>query len=103
MNTLAVENETASGTKPVEDMDHGELKIRLLELHRGGRLVPYPHGKVMGHAKRLKAGCPTAYDLSTVRRLIINARYDSSDDPVILIDLDDNPDDDEMALNYAEF
>ena len=98
---------TASGCLAVEAMDHGELKDRLLYLHRAGRLVPYPHKLVMGHAKRLKAGCPTANDLSTVRRLIADARYDDEDSSVVLIDDDDGGEASrekaEKATNYEEF
>ena len=90
---------TASGCLTVEAMDHGELKNRLLYLHRGGRLVPYPHDLVMGLAKRLKAGCPTPNDISTVRRLIADARYDDEDSSVVLIDDDDG---DEAARDKAE-
>ncbi len=96
-------NTTANGSLTVEAMDHGELKNRLLYLHRNGRIAPYPHNLVMGHAKRLKAGCPTEKDLSTVRRLIIDARQ-SADDPVVLIDEgDDETEHFSQNPTYAEF
>ena len=96
---------TVSGCLTVEAMDHGELKDRLLYLHRGGRLAPYPHNLVMGHAHRLKIGRPTANDLSTVRRLIADARYDDEDSSVVLIDDEDDSSSKarEMAENHAEF
>ncbi len=96
-------NTTANGSLTVNAMDHGELKNHLLYLHRNGRIAPYPHKLVMGHARRLKAGCPTAKDLSTVRRLITGARYDSDDEPVVLIDEGDNPADREREIDHAEF
>ena len=97
---------TATGILAVEAMDHGELKDRLLHLHRGGRLVPYPHNLVMGLAHRLKIGCPTANDLSTVRRLIADARYHDGSEPVDLIDRSDSEASREKAKkaeNYEEF
>ena len=84
-------------------MDHGELKNRLLYLHRGGRLVPYPHDLVMGLAHRLKIGRPTPNDISTVRRLIADARYDDEDSSVVLIDDDDGEAAREKAENFKEF
>ena len=87
-------------------MAHGELKNRLLHLHRGGRLVPYPHDLVMGLAHRLKIGRPTPNDISTVRRLIADARYDDGSEPVDLIDRSDSEaarEEAEKAENYEEF
>ena len=94
---------TANDCLAVEAMDHGELKNRLLYLHRGGRLVPYPHDLVMGLAHRLKIGRPTPNDISTVRRLIADARYDDEDSSVVLIDDDDGEAAREKAENYEEF
>ena len=97
---------TASGILAVEAMDHGELKNRLLYLHRGGRLVPYPHDLVMGLAHRLKIGHPTPNDISTVRRLIADARYHDDSEPVDLIDRSDSEaarEKAEKTTNYEEF
>ena len=87
-------------------MDHGELKNRLLHLHRAGRLVPYPHNLVMGLAHRLKIGRTTPNDISTVCRLIADARYDGDSEPVDLIDRDDGEAGREKTAkieNYEEF
>ncbi len=93
MNTLAVDN-----------MDLEEVRTRLLDAFRAGRLSIDLKGVVLGFARAMKGKKgPSPRQIEIARKLVREIRSMDGSEPVSLLDDDDNPADDEMALNYAEF
>ncbi len=93
MNTLAVDN-----------MELEEVRTRLLDAFRNGRLSIDLKGVVLGFARAMKGKKgPSVRQIEVARKLVREIRYHDGSEPVDLIDRDDSPADHERAKNYAEF
>ncbi len=93
MNTLAVDN-----------MELEEVRTRLLDAFRNGRLSIDLKGVVLGFARAMKRkNGPSPRQIEVARKLVREIRYHDGSEPVDLIDRDDNPAGREQRLNHAEF
>ncbi len=90
-------------TLAVEKMDVEEIKVRLLEAFRKGRLSIDLKGFVLGFARTMKRGTPSIKQIETARKLVREIRHHDGTEPVDLIDRDDNETARDMAENYREF
>ena len=112
MNTLALEDETANGSTPIEKMPDKWLQLMLLDGLRGGKCgVKGDHDWKMTMAfacavsreETGKGKGPSVKVRNLARQVYRGFRYATADEPIDLIDLGDNPECDEMDLNHAEF
>ena len=88
----------------VEQMDLEEVRTRLLDAFRNGRLSIDLKGVVLGFAKAMKGKKgPSLRQIEIARKLVREIRYHDGSEPVSLLDDDDNPAGQEHDENYAEF
>ncbi len=87
----------------VEKMDLEEVKVRLLDAFRNGRLSIDLKGVVLGFARAMKRGNPSPRQIEIARKLVGEIRYHDGSEPGDLIDRKDNEAGREMARNYKEF
>ncbi len=93
MNTLAVDN-----------MDLEEVRTRLLDAFRNGRLSIDLKGVVLGFARAMKGKKgPSPRQIEIARKLVREIRSMDGTEPVILLDDGDNPVGREQSVNYADF
>ncbi len=93
MNTLAVDN-----------MELEEVRTRLLDAFRNGRLSIDLKGVVLGFARAMKGKKgPSPRQIEIARKLVREIRYHDGSEPVDLIDAGDNDAGHEQAVNYAEW
>ena len=90
-------------TLPAEKMDLEEVRIRLLDAFRNGRLSIDLKGVVLGFARAMKRGNPSPRQIEIARKLVREIRYHDGSEPVDLIDRDDDDAAIEQAKNYDEF
>ncbi len=93
MNTLAVDN-----------MELEEVRTRLLDAFRNGRLSIDLKGVVLGFARAMKGKKgPTPRQIEVARKLVREIRSMDGTEPTSLLDDGDNPANQEQELNFAEF
>ena len=90
--------------KPRREMDLEEVRIKLLDAFRNGRLTLDLKGFVLGFASAMKGKKgPSARQVEIARKLVREIKYHDGTEPVELIDQDDNEAGRETANDYAEF
>ncbi len=88
----------------VEQMDLEEVRTRLLDAFRNGRLSIDLKGVVLGFARAMKGKKgPSPRQIEVARKLVREIRYHDGSEPVDLLDREDNETAREKAENYAEF
>ena len=88
----------------VEEMDLEEVRTRLLDAFRNGRLSIDLKGVVLGFARAMKGKKgPSPRQIEIARKLVREIRYHDGSEPVDLIDRGDNEAGHEQAKNYKEF
>ncbi len=87
----------------VEKMDLEEVRTRLLDAFRNGRLSIDLKGVVLGFARAMKRGQPSPRQIEVARKLVREIRYHDGSEPGDLLDRDDNEAGREMAKNYEDF
>ena len=91
----------------VDKMDLEEVRTRLLDAFRNGRLSIDLRGVVLGFAKAMKGKKgPSPRQIEIARKLVREIRYHDGTEPVDLIDRSDNEaarEDAEKVENYEEF
>ena len=88
----------------VEEMDLEEVRLRLLDAFRNGRLSIDLKGVVLGFARAMKGKKgPSPRQIEIARKLVREIRYHDGSEPVDLIDRGDNEAGHEQAKNYKEF
>ena len=88
----------------VDKMDLEEVRTRLLDAFRNGRLSIDLKGVVLGFARAMKGKKgPSLRQIEIARKLVREIRYHDGSEPVDLIDRDDSPAGREKAVNYEEF
>ena len=94
-------------TLTVDKMDLEEVRTRLLDAFRHGRLSIDLKGVVLGFAKAMKGQKgPSLRQIEIARKLVREIRYHDGSEPVDLIDREDDEaghEQDEKDKNYAEF
>ncbi len=89
---------------PVEQMDLEEVRTRLLDAFRNGRLSIDLRGVVLGFAKAMKGKKgPSLRQAEVARKLVREIRHHDGSEPVDLIDQGDNAAARERVTNYEEF
>ena len=84
-------------------MDLEEVRVRLLDALRNGRLSLDLKGVVLGFASAMKRGKPSARQIEIARKLVGEIRHHDGSEPTELIDQDDNETAHEQASDYVEF
>ena len=91
----------------VDKMDLEEVRLRLLDAFRNGRLSIDLRGVVLGFARAMKGKKgPSPRQIEIARKLVREIRYHDGTEPVDLIDREDDEAGHEQAekdKNYAEF
>ncbi len=91
-------------TLDVDNMELEEVRTRLLDAFRNGRLSIDLKGVVLGFARAMKGkNGPSPRQIEVARKLVREIRYHDGSEPVDLIDRDDNPAGREQRLNFVEF
>ena len=89
------------------EMTLEEVRVRLLDAFRNGRLSLDLKGVVLGFARAMKGKKgPSSLQVEIARKLVREIRYHDGSEPVDLIDLDDGEvarEKAEKAENYEEF
>ncbi len=84
------------------EMDLEEVRVRLLDAFRSGRLSLDLKGVVLGFARAMKSkNGPSVKQIEIARKLLREIRYHDGAEPVDLIDYDDNEDDNETCQEQA--
>ena len=90
--------------KPRSEMDLEEVRIKLLDALRNGRLTLDLKGFVLGFAKAMKGKKgPSVRQVEIARKLVREIKSMDGTEPVELIDQDDNEAAHETASDYVEF
>ncbi len=90
-------------------MNLEEVRVRLLDALRNGRLSIDLKGVVLGFAKAVKDKAergkkgPSNLQIEVAQKLVREIKYHDGTEPVDLIDYDDNETGHEQADDYAEF
>ena len=88
----------------VEQMDLEEVRTRLLDAFRNGRLSIDLKGVVLGFAKAMKGKKgPSLRQIEIARKLVREIRHHDGSEPVALLDDGDDGKAIERAVNHAEF
>ncbi len=87
----------------VEKMDLEEVRMRLLDAFRNGRLSIDLRGVVLGFARAMKRGKPSPRQIEIARKLVREIRCHDGSEPVDLIDHGDNAAARKKATDYEEF
>ncbi len=87
----------------VEKMDLEEVRMRLLDAFRNGRLSIDLKGVVLGFARAMKRGKPSPRQIEIARKLVREIRHHDGSEPVELLDRGDNEEARERATNYEDF
>ena len=94
-------------TLAVDNMELEEVRLRLLDAFRNGRLSIDLKGVVLGFARAMKGKRgPSPRQIVVARKLVREIRYHDGSEPVSLLDDDDNEaarETAEQIENYAEF
>ena len=80
-----------------------EVRVKLLDALRNGRLSLDLKGVVLGFASAMKRGKPSTRQIEIARKLVREIKYHDGTEPVDLIDQDDNEEGQERADDYKEF
>ena len=81
-----------------------EVRVKLLDAFRNGRLSLDLKGVVLGFARAMKGKKgPSARQIEIARKLVREIRHHDGTEPVDLIDHDDNEAGHDKAKDYAEF
>ncbi len=90
-------------TLAVEKMDLEEVKVRLLDAFRNGRLSIDLKGFVLGFARSMKRGKPSLKQVEVARKLVREIRYMDGTEPESLLDREDDDAGRDKAAIYQEF
>ena len=80
-----------------------EVRVRLLDALRNGRLTLDLKGVVLGFSAALKRGKLSARQIEIARKMVREIKYHDGTEPTELIDQDDNETAHEQASDYVEF
>ena len=89
--------------KPRSEMDLEEVRVRLLDALRNGRLSLDLKGVVLGFSAAMKRGKPSVRQIEVARKLVREIRYHDGTEPEELIDRGDSEAGREKASDYEEF